>query len=69
MMQESVYSKLVVNDQLATTAIQRLKTFRPPEGLVQVLKVTEKQYATIVNVTGEAVSHDELDTTEGFVIV
>ena len=47
MLQESVYAKLVTNDGAAGAAVMRLRKHRPPEGLVQVLKVTEKQFATI----------------------
>ena len=45
MLQESVYAKLVTNDGAASAAIMRLRKNRPPQGLVQVLKVTEKQFA------------------------
>ena len=44
MLQESVYAKLVVNDASAGAAIARMRKQRPPAGLVQVLKITERQY-------------------------
>ncbi len=69
MMQQSAYSKLVVDGGAAQHAITRLKKNRPPEGLVQVLKVTEKQFATITTVVGNAASHEELTTTEEFVVL
>lgn len=69
MVQKSVYSKLVINDAAAAGAIGRLCKNKPPEGLVQVLKVTEKQYATMVCIAGKQVEHDEMTTTDELVIL
>lgn len=69
MMQESVYAKLVVNDGAAGASVMRLRKHRPPEGLVQVLKVTEKQFATMDYITGNRDAYDEVDTMEEFVVL
>lgn len=69
MMQESVYSKLAINDRIAAGLIGKLKEHRPPQGLVQVLKVTEKQYATIDCIVGEARRGFELEDTETLVVL
>lgn len=69
MLQESVYAKLVTNDGAAGAAIMRLRKHRPPQGLVQVLKVTEKQFATMVYITGNREAYDEVDTMEEFVVL
>lgn len=69
MLQESVYAKLVTNDANATAAIERLRKHRPGSGLVQVLKVTEKQYETMVYITGDRVSPREVDTMEEFLVL
>lgn len=69
MMQKSVYVKLVTNDGAAGAAIMRLRKHRPPEGLVQVLKVTEKQFATMEYVTGNREAYDEVDTMEEFLVL
>lgn len=69
MLQESVYAKLVVNDGAAGASIMRLRKNRPPEGLVQVLKVTEKQFATMDYITGNREAYDEVDTMEEFVVL
>ena len=69
MLQESVYAKLVRNDGAAGAAVMRLRKHRPPEGLVQVLKVTEKQFATIDYIVGNRKAYDEVDTMEEFVIL
>lgn len=69
MLQESVYAKLVVNDGAAGASIMRLRKNRPPEGLVQVLKVTEKQFATMDYITGNREAYDEVDTMEEFLVL
>lgn len=69
MLQESVYAKLITNEGSAGAAIARLQKNRPPAGLVQVLKVTEKQFATMVYITGTRTSYDEVDTMEELVIL
>ncbi len=69
MIQESVYAKLVVNDGAAGAAVMRLRKNRPPEGLVQVLRVTEKQFATMDYITGNREAYDEVDTMEEFLVL
>lgn len=69
MMQESVYAKLVVNEGAASASVMRLRKHRPPEGLVQVLKVTEKQFATMDYIIGNHEAYDEVDTMEEFVVL
>lgn len=69
MLQESVYAKLVTNDGAAGAAVMRLRKHRPPDGLIQVLKVTEKQFATIEYITGNREAYDEVDTMEEFVVL
>lgn len=69
MLQESVYAKLVVNDGAAGNAVQRLRKNRPPAGLVQVLKVTESQFATMEYITGNREAYDELDTMEELLVL
>lgn len=69
MLQESVYAKLVTNEANAGSAIARLRKHRPPSGLVQVLKVTERQYETMVFITGNQPSNDEVDTMEEFLVL
>lgn len=68
-LQESVYSKLVVNDAAASGAIARVRKNRPPAGLVQILKVTESQFATMEYITGTRVEHDEVDTMEELLVL
>lgn len=69
MQQESVYAKLVTNDGAAGAAVMRLRKHRPSKGLVQVLKVTEKQFAAMEYITGNREAYDEVDTMEEFVVL
>jgi CRISPR-associated protein Cas2 len=69
MMQESVYVKLAINERVAQGLLNKLHENCPPEGLVQVLKVTEKQFATIQTVGGQALEHDAIDSTDELVIL
>lgn len=54
MMQESVYSKIVLNSQQSVALIERLKKNAPKKGLIQVLTITEKQYSQIEYIIGES---------------
>ena len=69
MIQKSVYSKLVINENAARIALGRLKKIRPPEGQVQVLRVTEKQYVNMACIVGEAVEHEEIDTSDEVIVL
>lgn len=68
MMQESVYSKLAINDRIAQAILKTLAEHKPMEGLVQALKVTEKQYANIINITGKINSNKVYSTDEFLVL-
>ena len=68
-LQESVYAKLVVNDAAAGSAIARVRKNRPPSGLVQILKVTESQFATMDYITGDRPAYEEIDTMEELLIL
>lgn len=69
MLQESVYAKLVTNEGNADSAIARLRKNKPSAGLVQVLRVTEKQFATMAYITGTRAPYEEVDTMEEFVVL
>ena len=53
MMQESIYCKLSPNSTLADAVIENVRKNKPEKGLVQVLRVTEKQYAKLEFIVGE----------------
>lgn len=53
MMQESVYCKLANNQSSANAIIDQVKRNHPDQGLVQVLTVTEKQFANMEMIVGD----------------
>lgn len=53
MMQESVYSKIALNQTVANSIADSVRANKPGAGLVQMLIITEKQYARIEYVVGE----------------
>ena len=68
MLQESVYCKLALNGTAVRTINEGIHKNKPPEGLVQLLAVTEKQYAKMELIIGE-IKSDILDTDERLVIL
>ncbi|SDM54275.1 CRISPR-associated protein Cas2 [Lachnospira pectinoschiza] len=68
MMQESVYCKLAPNSVAADSIVDNIRKNKPPEGLVQVLKVTEKQFSKMEYVVGEK-RKDIIDSDERLIIL
>ena len=68
MMQESIYCKMAVNSTMADTIVNNIRKNKPKYGLVQVLKITEKQFASMEFIVGQS-KMDVLDTTERVVIL
>ena len=68
MMQESVYCKMVINQTAANTVMSNIKSNKPPDGLVQMLNVTEKQFEKMEFITGSFKS-DIVDSDERLVIL
>ena len=68
MIQESVYCKLVQNPVVADVLQTSIRNNKPDEGLVQVLRVTEKQYSKMEYIVGEKHS-SILDSDERLVIL
>lgn len=54
MMQESVYTKICLNMHAVDKVELNIRKNRPPRGIVQVMSVTEKQFAAMKLVVGEA---------------
>ena len=68
MMQESVYCRMVLNQTVANSVLNNIKKNRPPDGLVQVLNVTEKQFEKMEFITGNFKS-DVIDSDERLIIL
>lgn len=68
MLQESVYCKLALNGTAVKAIVDNVHKNKLEEGLIQLLTVTEKQYAKMDIVIGETKS-EVLDTDERLVIL
>lgn len=67
MMQESVYSKIALNSTTAKLIQERVRKNKTPKGLIQMMVITEKQFAGIEFVIGE--NKDKvLDNTKRLVV-
>ena len=53
MMQKSVYSKLVINNVTSSAVREKISKNLPPEGIIELLEVTENQFAKIEYLVGE----------------
>lgn len=52
MMQESVYCRMLINQQAGQMVINTIRQNRPLHGIVQVMMITEKQFSKIEMITG-----------------
>lgn len=68
MLQESVYCKLALNGTAVNTIVDNVHKNKPEEELIQLLTVTEKQYAKMDIVVGDLKS-EVLDTDERLVVL
>lgn len=68
MMQESIYCKLAQNATAADSIVDNVRRNKPSDGLVQVLKITEKQFSKMEYIVGESQS-TVLNTDERLVIL
>lgn len=68
MMQESIYSKIVQNSVAADNMTENIRKNKPKTGLVQILRITEKQYARMEYIVGEKQS-DVIDSDERLLIL
>lgn len=68
MMQESVYTRMVLNQTVQNSVISSLKRNKPKAGLVQALVVTEKQFSGTINISGEYQSN-VIDSDERVIIL
>ncbi|MBQ7359323.1 MAG: CRISPR-associated endonuclease Cas2 [Lachnospiraceae bacterium] len=68
MLQESVYCKLAQNNVAAESIVENVKKNKPSAGLVQLLRVTEKQYNKMEFVVGNSMTN-VLDSDERLVIL
>ena len=68
MLQESVYCKLALNSSAVNAIVDNVHKNKPEEGVIQLLTVTEKQYAKMDIILGQG-KREVLDTDERLVIL
>ena len=68
MLQESVYCRMVINEAMAKSVVARIESFKPPQGMVCAMIITEKQFAGISFIVGEMKS-DVVTTEQSLVIL
>ena len=68
MMQESVYSKIALNQTSVEAVLRNVRKNKPSGGLVQVLCVTEKQFSKMEYIVGDSFK-DVLDTDDRLVVI
>lgn len=68
MMQKSVYSKITLNGPASDAVLSSIRRNKPPEGTIQVLIITEKQFQSIEYILGESQS-EVIDTQQRLVII
>ncbi len=52
MMQESVYTKLALNESVVISTMRDIKSKLPKDGIISVLTITEKQFSSIEHILG-----------------
>ena len=62
MMQESVYCRMLINPTAEKSVVDIIRRNKPPDGIVQVLTVTEKQFSHMEYICGKA--HRDIISTD-----
>ena len=68
MLQESIYTKIALNGSVENSLREKIRKNKPKRGLVQVLSVTEKQYANMETIIG-SIKTEKVDTDERFLVL
>ena len=68
MLQESVYCKMMTSPSVENSIKTLIHKNKPPQGVVQTLTVTEKQFVKMDYVVGEYTG-DVIDTEERLIIL
>lgn len=68
MMQESVYSKIILNNTAGDALKESVRRNKTQGGIIQMLTVTEKQFANIEYVAGNRQT-EIVDSDERFVLL
>lgn len=65
-MQESVFTKLALNQSVVNASMIEIRKNIPPEGLISILTITENQFSSIEHILGEV--ETDVITSESKVI-
>lgn len=65
-MQESVYTKLALNNSIVNSTFLELKKDLPASGIISALVITEKQFSSIKQLLGEI--NSDVINSENYVI-
>nr|WP_317698501.1 CRISPR-associated endonuclease Cas2 [Xylocopilactobacillus apis] len=68
MIQESVYSRVLINKQSAAFLEERIQRVAPVNGIVQSMIVTEKQYSEIKFLAGKKID-DVRNSDERMIVI
>lgn len=68
MLQESVYTRMLITPSAQHSVINTIQKNRPPAGIVQVLCVTERQFSNMECIVGEYKT-DIIDSDERVIIL
>ena len=69
MMQESVYSKIVLNNTAAAAVQENVRLHKAARGLIQMLVITERQFERMEIVVGGEPQNEIVDSDERLVIL
>ena len=69
MMQYSVYSKLILNYSVLNYQKKKLYENSPRKGNIDILVITEKQYANIENLIGMPTRSDQVNSTNRMIFL
>lgn len=67
MMQESIYTKIALNMTVAKLIQDRVRKNKAPNGIIQMMVITEKQFANIEYVVGSG-ENNIVDSTNRLVV-
>lgn len=68
MMQESVYCRMLITPSAGKAVLDVIRKNRPSNGVVQIMTVTEKQFAGMEYITGEYHS-DVIESDDRLIIL
>lgn len=69
MLQFSVYHRMLLNSTNAESLITKIRRRTPGDGYVSILKITERQFARMEFVAGDAREQNGLDSSDRLVIL